>query len=60
MNLLGLNVDKILGIPSIETGTGEAQANQEFELLDEWKVTDDDDIVAMSSDTTSSCIQKNF
>jgi hypothetical protein len=47
-----LNVDKILGIPSIETGTGEAQANPVFELLDEWKVTDD--IVAMSYDTTSS------
>jgi hypothetical protein len=48
----GKDVSKILGIPKLENGSGEAQAIGVFDLLKKWKL--EDDIIGMSFDTTSS------
>ena len=48
----GRDIDKILGIAKIPSGTGQAQANATFQLLHLWELTDD--IVGMCFDTTAS------
>jgi len=47
----GHNVDKILGIVKIPSGTGQAQAKATFQLLSLWNVAND--IVGMCFDTTA-------
>jgi hypothetical protein len=52
IGVIGHNVDKILRIVMIPSGTGLAQAKATFQLITIWKVLDD--IVGMCSDTTAS------
>ena len=47
----GRELEKILGIVKIPSGTGEAQASATHQLLQLWSVTND--VVAMCFDTTS-------
>jgi hypothetical protein len=44
--------EKLLGVPKLESGTGENQANCTFELIIEWNAAKN--IFAMGFDTTSS------
>lgn len=48
----GEDVMKLLGVPIITNGTGEAQAQAVYDLLQTWNI--EDRIVAMCFDTTSS------
>ena len=50
----GRNIEKILGIVKITSGTGhgQAQANATFQLLNVWEVSQD--IIGLSFDTTAS------
>jgi hypothetical protein len=48
----GQGISKILGIPKLSNGTGEAQASGVFNLLTKWNLADV--IIGMSFDTTSS------
>lgn len=48
----GCGVMKLLGVPKIVTGTGKAQAEAVFALVNEWKIADR--INCMSFDTTAS------
>jgi hypothetical protein len=48
----GAGTMKLLGVPAINNGTGEAQAASVFTLLEEWKLTDS--VKCMSFDTTAS------
>lgn len=52
VGVTGLNIEKVLGIVKIPTGTGAAQAKATFQLLTIWEVVDD--IVGMCFDTTAS------
>lgn len=36
----GNGIMKLLGVPKISNGTGEAQATAMFELLEEWNLTE--------------------
>lgn len=48
----GDGVMKLLGVPKISNGTGEAQSTSVFELIEEWNLTER--IHSMSFDTTAS------
>jgi hypothetical protein len=52
VGVTGLDIEKILGIIKIPSGTGQAQANATFQLLTIWEVIGD--IVGMCFDTTAS------
>lgn len=43
--------DKLLGVPKLQSGTGEAQASAVFRILNDWHIADK--VVGMSFDTTS-------
>lgn len=47
----GEKVEKQLGIPKIRNGTGEAQASAVFQLINEWKISEN--IEFLSFDTTA-------
>jgi hypothetical protein len=48
----GEGVEKLLGVPRLPAGTGEAQSAAVFDALQDWGIVDA--VVAMSFDTTSS------
>jgi len=50
--LSGGGTMKLLGVPAIHNGTGEAQAAAVFRLVEEWNLTDY--VKCMSFDTTAS------
>jgi len=43
---------KLLGVPKLPAGTGEAQANAVYQLIDDWQLTER--IQSMCFDTTAS------
>jgi len=48
----GNGVRKLLGVPKLPAGTGEAQANAVYQLIDDWQLTAR--IQSMCFDTTAS------
>ncbi len=48
----GIDTEKILGIPKLNSGTGALISNAVFELVIDWGLSDN--IVALSFDTTAS------
>jgi hypothetical protein len=48
----GVGIEKILGIPKLDEGTGKTQAENIFLLTNQWNISKN--LVAMSFDTTSS------
>lgn len=48
----GDGVDKLLAVPKLTSGTGQAQADAVMEVLRDWEV--EDRIVALTFDTTAS------
>jgi hypothetical protein len=48
----GLGIEKFLGIPKLDEGTGKMQAENILSLINQWDVGKN--LVAMSFDTTSS------
>ena len=49
--LSGPNIDKLLGVPKLTSGTGEQQANAVVDALQEWGVSEA--VVSMYFDTTA-------
>lgn len=43
--------DKLLGVPKLQSGTGEAQASAVFKILNDWHIADK--VIGMTFDTTS-------
>jgi hypothetical protein len=58
VSVSGVEIEKVLGIPKIENGTGKSQAENVAKLIAEWGLTEN--IIALSFDTTSSNIGKDF